>query len=62
MKPNRCKAEAGGVMQESKNVSREVAKARRNVEELASIVVDCAFNLHSDLGPEINVADNTSVW
>jgi GxxExxY protein len=38
-------------MQESNNGSREVAKARRNIEELASIVVDCAFHLHSDLGP-----------
>jgi iron complex transport system substrate-binding protein len=38
-------------MQDSKNDSREDAKARRNVEELASIVVDCAFHLHSDLGP-----------
>ena len=38
-------------MQDSKNGSREDAKARRNIEELASIVVDCAFHLHSDLGP-----------
>ncbi len=38
-------------MQKPNNGSREVAKTRRNVEELASIVVDCAFHLHSDLGP-----------
>jgi iron complex transport system substrate-binding protein len=31
--------------------SREDAKARRDVEEIATIVVDCALNLHKDLGP-----------
>lgn len=34
-----------------KDVSREGAKARRDVEELASIVVDTALHLHRDLGP-----------
>lgn len=34
-----------------KNVSREDAKARRDVEEVASLVVDTAFHLHRDLGP-----------
>jgi len=31
--------------------SREGAKTRRDVEELASVVVDVAFHLHRDLGP-----------
>jgi iron complex transport system substrate-binding protein len=31
--------------------SREGAKTRRAVEEIAAIVVDCALNLHKDLGP-----------
>ena len=31
--------------------SREDAKARRDVEEVASLVVDVAFHLHRDLGP-----------
>jgi len=31
--------------------SREGAKTRRDVEALAAIVVDCALNLHEDLGP-----------
>jgi len=31
--------------------SREGAKTRRDVEELASIVVDTALHLHRDLGP-----------
>ncbi|OGR04935.1 MAG: Fe3+ hydroxamate ABC transporter substrate-binding protein [Deltaproteobacteria bacterium RIFOXYD12_FULL_53_23] len=34
-----------------KDVSREGAKTRRDVEELASIVVDTALHLHRDLGP-----------
>lgn len=34
-----------------KDASREGAKTRRNVEELASIVVDTALHLHRDLGP-----------
>ena len=33
------------------NDSREDAKARRNVEELSSIVVDCAYKLHVEAGP-----------
>lgn len=31
--------------------SREAAKTRKNIEEIASIVVDTAFQLHRDLGP-----------
>jgi len=31
--------------------SREAAKARRNVEEVAAMVVDTALRLHRDLGP-----------
>jgi len=31
--------------------SREVAKAQSDIEEIASIVIDCAFQLHKDLGP-----------
>lgn len=31
--------------------SREGAKARRDVEEVAAIVIDCALKLHKDLGP-----------
>lgn len=33
------------------DISREGAKARRDVEEVASIVVDCALQLHKGLGP-----------
>jgi len=33
------------------HVSREDAKARRDIEEIASIVVDAALQLHRDLGP-----------
>lgn len=33
------------------NGSREGAKARRDVEEVAAIVVDCSLQLHKDLGP-----------
>jgi len=35
----------------SENVSREDAKARRDIEEIAAIVVDAALRLHRDLGP-----------
>jgi len=35
----------------SEMASREDAKARRDVEEVASLVVDTAFHLHRDLGP-----------
>lgn len=31
--------------------SREGAKARRNVEELSAIVVDCGYRLHVEVGP-----------
>ncbi len=31
--------------------SREDAKARRDIEEIAAIVIDAAFQLHRDLGP-----------
>ena len=31
--------------------SREDAKARRDIEEVAAIVVDAALQLHRDLGP-----------
>ena len=31
--------------------SREGAKARRNVEELSAIVVECAYKLHVETGP-----------
>ena len=31
--------------------SREDAKARRNVEEMSAIVVDCAYRLHVEAGP-----------
>jgi iron complex transport system substrate-binding protein len=34
-----------------KYASREDAKTRRNVEEIAAIVVDTALQLHRDLGP-----------
>lgn len=34
-----------------KEVSREAAKPRRNVEELSSIVVDCGYRLHMEAGP-----------
>ncbi len=33
------------------NASREDAKAQRNIEEIAAIVVDTALQLHRDLGP-----------
>ncbi len=33
------------------NNSREDAKARRNVEELSAIVVDCAYRPHVETGP-----------
>ena len=33
------------------NISREDAKARRNVEELSAIVVDCGYRLHVETGP-----------
>ncbi len=32
-------------------VSREDAKARRNVEEISALVVDCAYRLHVETGP-----------
>ncbi|GAB4346246.1 MAG: hypothetical protein Kow0089_23580 [Desulfobulbaceae bacterium] len=35
----------------SEMVSREGAKARRNIEEVAALVVDAALQLHRDLGP-----------
>ncbi len=35
----------------SKMVSREDAKARRDIEEVAAMVVDVALTLHRDLGP-----------
>ena len=35
----------------SEMVSREGAKARRDIEEVAAIVVDTALQLHRDLGP-----------
>lgn len=31
--------------------SREDAKARRNVEDLSAVAVDCAFKLHVEAGP-----------
>lgn len=31
--------------------SHEETKARRDKEEIAAMIVDCAFNLHRDLGP-----------
>ena len=31
--------------------SHEATKARRDKEEVAAIVVDCAYQLHRDLGP-----------
>jgi len=31
--------------------SHEDTKARRGKEEISSIIVDCAFRLHCDLGP-----------
>ena len=34
-----------------KSDSREDAKPRRDVEELSSIVVDCAYKLHVEAGP-----------
>jgi GxxExxY protein len=33
------------------NASREDAKARRDIEEVAATVVDAALQLHRDLGP-----------
>lgn len=33
------------------NASREAAKARRDIEDVAAIVVDAALQLHRDLGP-----------
>ena len=33
------------------NDSREGAKARRNVEEVSAIVVDCGYRLHVEAGP-----------
>ena len=33
------------------NFSHEATKAQRDKEEVASIIVDCAFHLHRDLGP-----------
>ena len=33
--------------------SREGAKPRRDIEEIARIVMDTAFQLHKDLGPEL---------
>ena len=33
------------------NTSREAAKTRRDIEELAAIVIDAALQLHRDLGP-----------
>jgi iron complex transport system substrate-binding protein len=33
------------------NPSHDDATAQRNKEEVASIIVDCAFQLHRDLGP-----------
>jgi hypothetical protein len=33
------------------NDSREDAKARRDVEELSAIVVDCGYKLHVEAGP-----------
>lgn len=39
------------MLMEEGNVSREGAKPRRTVEELAAVVVDAAFHLHTDLGP-----------
>ncbi len=38
-------------MESQIHISREDAKARRNLEEIASIVVDTALQLHRDLGP-----------
>lgn len=35
----------------SENVSREGAKTRRDIEEVAGIVVDAALQLHRGLGP-----------
>lgn len=35
----------------SEMASREDAKARRDIEEVAAIVVDAALQLHRDLGP-----------
>ena len=37
-------------MSENK-ASREDAMARRNIEEIAAVVVDAALQLHRDLGP-----------
>ncbi len=31
--------------------SREVAKSRKNAEELSAIIVDCGFKLHIEAGP-----------
>ena len=33
------------------NASREGAKPQKDIEEIASIVIDSAFQLHKDLGP-----------
>ena len=35
----------------SEEISREDAKARRDVEELSAVVVDCAYKLHVEAGP-----------
>ncbi|MBP7902129.1 MAG: GxxExxY protein [Spirochaetes bacterium] len=36
---------------DNKNDSREAAKSQRDIEEIASIVIDSAFQIHKDLGP-----------
>lgn len=36
------------------NDSREGAKPRKDIEQIASIVIDCAMHLHKDLGRPIN--------
>lgn len=38
-------------MTDKELTSREVAKTRRDVEEISAIVVDTALQLHRDLGP-----------
>ena len=35
------------------NISREAAKPRRDIEELAAIVIDAALQLHRDLGADL---------
>jgi len=37
--------------------SREVSKAQSDVEEIASIVIDSAFQLHKDLCPGLLEGD-----